>query len=51
VDGHRLRAAPACSLHLGDSLAEELVKALGNGSFPITDHGPLESSGRLHPLD
>jgi uncharacterized protein (DUF39 family) len=51
VDGHRLRAAPACSLHLGDSLAEELLKALANGSFPITDHGPLASSGRLHPLD
>jgi len=51
VDGHRLRAAPACSLHLGDSLAEDLLKALENGSFPITDHGPLDSSGRLHPLD
>ena len=52
VDGQRIPAAPACSLKLADSLAEELVRKLQEGLFPLPARiQPLSQLGRLHPLE
>ena len=52
VDGQRIPAAPACSLKLADSLAQELVMQLQTGRFPLPARlQPLSQQGRLHPLE
>ena len=52
VDGQWVKAAPACSLKLGDSHTALLVEKLKDGSFPIRAwQAPLTGDGSLQPLD
>jgi uncharacterized protein (DUF39 family) len=52
VDSHIVKAAPACSLSLGDSHTALLSQQLSDGSFPIRAwEAPLAEDGSLHPID
>ena len=52
VDGQWVKAAPACSIKLGDSHTALLVEKLKDGSFPIRAwQAPLTGDGSLQPLD
>lgn len=52
VDGHRIPAAPSHSPRLAQEMAEELVKRLENGGFPLRlPLIPLSPRPALLPLD